>query len=39
MKLLTLLTKHKMQCQVIGKIKAKGNGNIFIKRGNELLKI
>jgi phosphoribosylformylglycinamidine cyclo-ligase len=29
----------KMKCQVIGKIKAKGNGNIFIKRGNELLKI
>ena len=30
---------NKMKCQVIGKIKAKGNGNIFIKRGNELLKI
>ena len=34
-----IINKDNMQCQVIGKIKAKGNGNIFIKRGNELLKI
>ncbi len=34
-----LINKDNMQCQVIGKIKAKGNGNIFIKKGNELLKI
>lgn len=34
-----IINKDNMHCQVIGKIKAKGNGNIFIKRGNELLKI
>ncbi len=28
-----IINKDNMQCQVIGKIKAKGNGNIFIKRG------
>jgi phosphoribosylformylglycinamidine cyclo-ligase len=34
-----IINNDNMQCQVIGKIKAKGNGNIFIKKGNELLKI
>jgi phosphoribosylformylglycinamidine cyclo-ligase len=34
-----VINKDNMQCQVIGKIKAKGNGNVFIKKGNELLKI
>ncbi len=37
--IIDIIIKDKMKCQVIGKIKSKGNGNTFIKSGNGLLKI
>jgi phosphoribosylformylglycinamidine cyclo-ligase len=37
--IVNIINRDNMRCQVIGKIKAKGSGKIFIKRDNELLKI
>ncbi|MDQ6722986.1 MAG: phosphoribosylformylglycinamidine cyclo-ligase [Thermoproteota archaeon] len=37
--IINIINKDNFKCQVIGKIKSKGNGNTFIKNNNDLLEI
>lgn len=37
--IINIINKDNLKCQIIGKIKSNGNGNTFIKKDNNLLKI